>query len=449
MADLDNLRSAISGELLAPGDPGYDDVRRVHNGLVDKRPAAIARCRSTEDVAAAIAFARSDGLEISVRGGGHGVGGRAVTDGGVMIDLSLMKGIDVDPDARTVRAGGGVIWAEFNGATHEHGLATTGGIVSTTGIAGLTLGGGLGWLMPKFGLAADNLLGVELVTAGGEVRQVDADTDPDLFWALRGGGGNFGVATALTYRLHPLREVTGGIVAHPFDAVGDVLRFYRDFTSAISDDLMVVAGLAHAPDGARIVLLGMCHAGTGDEADAELGPLLRFGAPLLAEVGRMPYPQVNTLLDAAYPRGALNYWKSSFVAGLDDELIGALAERFPASPSPMNAIVLEHFHGEATRVSVSDTPVPHREPGFNLALTSVWTDPATTDSNVAWTRETFAALERFFVGRRWLNYLVDDDEEDAVRSAYGPNHARLAEVKRRHDPQNLFRMNHNIRPAAA
>jgi FAD/FMN-containing dehydrogenase len=449
--DLEALRASLSGELLTRDDATYDEVRQVHNGLVDKRPLAIARCRGTADIAAAIAFASADGLEISVRGGGHNVAGRAVTEGGLMIDLSLMKGIDVDAQARTVRAEGGVVWSELNEATHAHGLATTGGIISTTGIAGLTLGGGLGWLMPKLGLAADNLASAEIVSAAGEVLTADAASHPDLFWAVRGGGGNFGVAASFTYRLHPLTEVTGGLVAHPFDAAGDVLRFYRDFTASISDDLMVVAGLVHAPDGSGVPLaaLVVCHSGSREEADAELAPLLGFGQPALAEVGPMPYPQVNTLLDAGYPRGALNYWKSTFLRGLDDGAIDALVERFPSCPSPMTAVVLEHFHGAVTRVPVTETAVPHREPGYNMVITSVWTDPSTTDANVAWTRETFGAIAPYAAGRRWLNYLVDDDADDAIRQAYGPNYVRLAEVKRRYDPENVFRLNHNIRPAAA
>lgn len=452
MLDLSSLRSSFSGEVIGPDDPGYDEARRVHNGLIDKRPGAIARCASSADVAAAIGFARSNDLEISVRGGGHGVAGLAVTDGGVMIDLSAMKSVDVDPEARTVQAGGGVIWSELNDAAHAHGLAVTGGIVSTTGIAGYTLGGGLGWLMPKIGLAVDNLLAAEVVTADGQVQKVDADSQPDLFWALRGGGGNFGVVTSFTYRLHPLAEVTGGLVAHPFDAAGDVLRFYRDFTASVSDDLMAVSGLVHAPDGsgALLAVFAVCHTGSPEQADAELKPLLEFGDPLLSAVERMPYPKACTLLDEGYPRGALNYWKSTFVDGLSDELIQVLGEQFPASPSPMTGMVFEHFHGAATRVPVPETPVPHREPGYNFLITSVWMDPATTDANIQWTRETFAAVEPFSTGGRWLNYLVGDDQnEAAVHSAFGPNHARLAEIKGRYDPDNVFRLNHNIEPAAA
>jgi FAD/FMN-containing dehydrogenase len=408
----------------------------------------IVRCRKASDVVAALALARREGLEVSIRGGGHNVAGRAVTDGGVMIDLAEMKGIEVDPDERTATAEGGVLWAELNGAAGEHGLAVTGGAISTTGIAGYTLGGGLGWLMAKHGLAADNLLGVELVTADGEVLAVDAESHPDLFWALRGGGGNFGVATSFTYRLHPLQMVVGGLIAHPVDAAPEMLRFYRDAVASCSDDLTVFAAVVHAPDGSGMKLAAMVvfHTGDPDVAERELEPFKTWGSPLMVEVGPMPYPVMNTILDAGYPAGSLNYWLSSFTRGLPDELIDIVVDRFATVPSPMTAILFEHFHGAVTHVGVSDTAVPHREEGWNLLLPSVWTDPAETDVNVAWTRETFAAMRPHFGSGRWLNYLGDDQAEDAIRAAYGPNYERLVEVKRRYDPDNVFHLNHNIVP---
>lgn len=446
---LEVLATACSGTLLAPTDDGYEDARRVHNGLIDKRPAVIVRCRGAADVAEAIRFARAEGLEISVRGGGHSVAGRAVSDGGLMIDLAELKGIHVDPEARTVRAQGGVVWAEFNRETAVHGLAVTGGAISTTGIAGLTLGGGLGWLMGIHGLAADNVRSIELVTASGEVLNVTAESEPDLFWALRGGGGNFGVAVSFEYGLHPLREVVGGLVAHPFEAAADVLRFYREFTSSAPDELTVFAGLVHAPDGSGLKLgaLVVCHAGSQEQAEADLAPLRAFGQPILAEVGPMPYPVMNTLLDAGYPRGALNYWKTSFLDELDDSFIDAAIERFSTTPSPMNAILFEHYHGAATRIGATETAVPHRETGYNMLIPTVWLDPAETEANIEWTRETVEALKPYFAGRRWLNYLGDDDGEDAIRAAYGPNYDRLLEVKRRYDPENVFHLNHNVDPS--
>jgi FAD/FMN-containing dehydrogenase len=445
---LDDLAGRISGRVLAPADDDFHAARRVHNGLVDRNPAVIIRCRSAADAAAGVRFARSAGLDVSVRGGGHNVAGRAVVDGAVMIDLAEMKGIQVDPDARTVRAEGGVIWSELNAAAAEHGLAVTGGAISTTGIAGLTLGGGLGWLMAKHGLAADNLLAVELVTAEGEVLDVTGDSAPDLFWALRGGGGNFGVATTFTYRAHPLDMVTGGLIAHPFEAAADMLRFYRDAAAASNDDTTVFAGVVHAPDGSghKLAAMVVFHTGDAEQAERDLEPFTTWGSPLVVDVGRMPYPVMNTLLDAGYPAGSLNYWLSSFTRGLTDGLIDTVVERFATVPSPMTVVLLEHFHGAVTRIGVADAAVPHRTEGWNLLVPSVWTDPAATDENIAWTRETHKALAPHLDERRWLNYLGDDQGGDAVRAAYGPNYARLLEVKRRYDPENVFRHNHNIDP---
>jgi FAD/FMN-containing dehydrogenase len=445
-ADVGSLSGQISGLILRPHDQGYDEARAVHNGLVDRRPALIVRSRTTEDVVATLAFARRAKLEVSIRGGGHNVAGRSVTDGGVMIDLSLMRGIAVDPAERTATVEGGVIWAELNDAAAEHGLAVTGGAVSTTGVAGYTLGGGLGWLMSKYGLAADNLLAVELVTADGEILAVDDSSHPDLFWALRGGGGNFGVATSFTFRLHPLRTIVGGLIAHPIDAAPDLLRFYRDAVVGASDDLTAFAGLVHAPDGsgAKLSALVVFHTGDTAEAERDLGPFETWGSPLVVQVGPMPYPVMNTILDAGYPTGSLNYWLSSFTRGLSDELIDTAVERFTSVPSPLSAILLEHFHGAVTRVGATDTAVPHRDEGWNLLIPSVWTDVGDTDANIAWTRETFAALRPHFGTGRWLNYLGDDQANDAVRAAYGPNYERLREVKRRYDPANVFHLNHNI-----
>ena len=432
---------------MQPADDGYDEARRVHNGLIDRRPGLIARCQNTVDVADAVRFAGAHGLEICVRGGGHNVAGRAVVDGALMIDLAPMKGVHVDPVARTARAQGGVLWRELNRETAAHGLAVTGGAVSTTGIAGLTLGGGLGWLMAKYGLAADNLTAVELVTADGSILDVNAESDPDLFWALRGGGGNFGVAASFEYRLYPLQLVTGGLIAHPIGAAGEMLRFYRAAAAAASDDLTVFAGLVHAPDrsGVKLAAMIVFHTGTPEEAERELAPFKEWGSPLVVEVGPMPYPVMNTIIDANYPTGSLNYWLSSFTSGLPDGLIDTAIERFAGVPSPMSAILLEQFHGAVCRVGVTDTAIPHREPGWNLLLPSTWIDPADTDTNIAWTKQTHAALAEHLSERRWLNYL-GDDQDDAVHAAYGPNYDRLVEVKRRVDPDNAFHHNHNIAP---
>jgi FAD/FMN-containing dehydrogenase len=446
---VEALSAAFTGSLLQAEDSGYDEARQIHNGLIDKRPTLIARCQGTADVVDAIAIAREAGLEISVRGGGHNVAGRAVTDGGLMIDLAEMKGMHIDPGARTIRAQAGVNWAEFNRETALHGLAVTGGAVSTTGIAGFTLGGGLGWLMGVYGLAADNLLAVELVTANGDVLNVTAETYPDLFWALRGGGGNFGIATSFEFRLHPLTQIVGGLIAHPFDAAADVLRFYRDFTSSSSDELTVHCVLAHAPDGSgmKIAAMALCHAGTPEDAEAEIAPIRAFGSPVMEMLGPMPYPPINAMLDAGYPRGALNYWKSNFISELSDSLIDEAVTRFATTPSTMNAILIEHYHGEVTRIDPTETAVPHRTAGYNLLLPSVWLDPADTEANIAWTRETYDAFRPSFAEGRWLNYLGDDEQTDAVRAAYGPNYDRLARIKREYDPENVFHLNQNIEPA--
>ncbi|HSB38685.1 MAG TPA: FAD-binding oxidoreductase [Gaiellaceae bacterium] len=443
-----DLAERIAGSVLGPTAAGYDAARAVHNGLVDRKPALIVRCRTTNDVVEALAFARRAGLEVSIRGGGHNVAGRAVTDGGVMIDLAEMKGITVDPEQATVTAQGGVLWGELNDAAAEHGLAVTGGAVSTTGVAGYTLGGGLGWLMARYGLAADNLLAVELVTAEEDVLRVDAGSHPDLFWALRGGGGNFGVATSFTFRLHPLRSVVGGLIAHPIEAASELLRFYREAVADASDGLTVFAALVHAPDGsgAQLAALVVCHTGDHDEAARELEPFETWGSPLLVDVGEMPYPAMNTLLDAGFPAGSLNYWLSSFTRGLPGELIDTAVERFATVPSPMTGILFEHFHGAVTRVGVTDTAVPHREKGWNLVIPSVWTAPADSEANIAWSRDTFAALKPHLASGRWLNYLGDDQADGAIRAAYGPNYDRLREVKRRYDPDNVFHLNHNIVP---
>ena len=446
---VDVLRVTFAGPLLRGGDDGYDEARKVHNGMIDKRPALIARCGGTADIVAAVNFGRTQALDIAVRGGGHNVAGNAVCDGGLMIDLSLMKGIFVDVQKRTVRAQAGVTWGELDRATQLHGLATTGGTISTTGIGGLTLGGGIGWLMAKHGLVVDNLLSVELVTAAGEAIAASAAEHPDLFWALRGGGGNFGVAASFEFQLHPVGPtVVSGLVAHPIEAGRDVLRFYREATRSLPDELVLLGGLLHAPDGSGlpIAVIAACHCGNAQEAEAAVAPIKGFGQPIMDTLAPQTYQATNMMLDAGFPKGALNYWKSSFLNELSDGAIDTLAKQFGSCPSPMSGIVLEHFHGAATRVAPTDTAFAHRRPGYNLLIVSEWMDAAENGGNIAWARETYAAMQPYAGAGRYVNYLGEDEGEDPAAAAYGPNYARLKAIKARYDPKNLFHMNQNIRP---
>jgi FAD/FMN-containing dehydrogenase len=448
---IDALRPQLAGSVLVPSDAAYDDARRLHNGLIDRRPALVVRCHGTADVQAAVRFGRERGLEIAVRGGGHNVAGNAVCDGGLMIDLSPMRGVHVDPRTRRARAQGGANWGDYNRETQLHGLASTGGVVSSTGVGGLTLGGGLGWLMGKHGMAVDNLRAVELVTATGEIVQASAKEHPDLFWALRGGGGNFGVATWLEYELHPVGPtVIAGLVAHPFAAARDVLRFYRDFTASLPDELTVFAGVLHAPDGsgAKLAAIIVCHAGSLEAGAAAVAPIKRFGSPVMDVIGPMPYTAVNMMVDGGFPRGALNYWKSNFLLTLGDAAIDTMIEHFAGAPSPMSALLLEHFHGAATRVRPTETAFPHRAEGYNFLAVGEWMEASATTANVAWTREAYSAMASHFAAGRYVNYLNAEemDQASAVEAAFGPNWKRLREVKRRYDPDNVFHLNQNIKP---
>ena len=445
MAVPDEVRASFGGRLLEPGDDGYVDARRLQNGMIDLRPALIAQCVSTADVIEAVNLSRGSGVEIAVRGGGHGVAGRATTDEGLMIDLSPMKGIHVDPRRRSIRAQPGLTWRDFNRAAAVHGLATTGGTISSTGIAGLTLGGGIGWLMGKYGLTVDNLLSAEVVTANGDVITASDDEHRDLFWALRGGGGNFGVVTSFEYRAHQVREVLAGPVLHPLTEARSALAFHRSFTASVPDELTVGAALLHAPDGSgtKVAALVPCHCGEPGTADADVKALRAFGAPIADLVGLMPYPTVNTLLDAAFPKGALNYWKSGFLADLSDQAIDVMVDAFERVPSTMTFIILDHVHGAATRVAPDATAFPHRQNAFSVLLLGQWADPADTEANIAWVRDTFELLQPHMSDRRYTNYLAADDA-GAVRQGYGENYERLVEVKRTYDRRNLFRTNLNI-----
>lgn len=365
-----SLRHSFGGTLLEPAWPGYDEARRFHSGLIDKRPALIAQCRDTADISAAVKYARADGLEISVRGGGHNVAGRAVTSGGMMIDLSLMAGVTVDAAKKLA-------------------------------IAGLTPGGGLGWLMSLHGMAVDNLVAALIVRADGSVLTCSAEENQDLFWAVRGGGGYFGVAASLTFRLHPVSEVVSGIVAHPLDRGAEMLRFFRDTMAAVPDELSVFSGLRHAPDGSGDEIGAMIAFYADPVAGLEaVKPVRAFGPPIMDMVGPMPYARVNTMLDAGFPRGAPNYWKSSFLTTLTDAAIDTMVAAFRECPAPIGSLLLEHFHGAVTRVPVADTAFPHRATGYNFLLIAQWLEPAESDACIAGPRKTYAAMQPFFASGR-------------------------------------------------
>jgi FAD/FMN-containing dehydrogenase len=441
------FRPELRGELLTPNDQGYDEARRVWNAMVDKRPALIARCANADDIVAAVRFAREQDLAISIRGGGHNVAGLAVSDGELMIDCAPMKGIAIDPQIRTARAESGVLWGEFDAATQAHGLATVGGVVSTTGIAGLTLGGGQGWLTGKYGLTLDNLLAAEVVTAQGERVRASAEEHLDLFWALRGAGANFGVVTAFEYRLHPVGPtVLGGMVVHPLGQARDVLRFYREFVATEPDELTTYAALLTTPDGVPVIALVCCYAGDLEDGERAVAPLRGFGSPVADTIGPMPYVEVQGIIGQGFPAGRLNYWKSTLLQKIGDEVIEALADFAGRVPSPLSAIAIADTHGAYSRVASDATAYAHRDRPFDLVILSSWTDPAETEPNITWTRALYEAVRPHAGSGVYVNDLDRDEGQERVREAYGDNHARLVELKRQWDPDNIFRTNHNIAP---
>ena len=445
-ATVQDFADGLRGPLLRPGDNGYNAARRVWNGMIDRRPALIARCTGAADVITAVRFARSHELLVSIKGGGHNITGNAVCEGGLMIDLSALKGMRIDPAARTVRAEAGLTWGEFNRETQAFGLATTGGVVSTTGIAGLTLGGGLGWLMSKHGLSCDNLLSADIVTADGEFMTASTEQNPDLFWGLRGGGGNFGVVTSFEYRLHQLDPVLAGMVIHPMDQASEVLRFYRDYARGCPDELTAFAAMMFSPEGAPVVAMVVGHIGDPMQGEKLMAPVRRFGSPLADTIGPMSYVQLNSLLDAAVPYGGVQrYWKSSFLRELENDVLDIMVDRAGTMRSPMSMVGFFHVHGAATRVNPNETAFSLRDDQWDYDVISQWTDPAETVGHVQWTREYWSAVEPFASGEVYVNHL-DAEEAGRITGAYSSNYNRLVALKNKYDPTNLFRLNQNIRP---
>jgi len=454
---IHQLKSRFCGELIVPGDQQYDAARTVFNVSIDRRPALIAQCSSPDDVIQAVNFARQENLLVSVRGTGHNVAGFAVCDDGLVIDLSSMKGITIDAPARTVRVEAGCTWGEVNDALAPHGLAATGGFVSVTGVSGLTLGGGLGWLVRKHGLALDNLLSAKVVLADGRLVTADARENDDLFWAIRGGGGNFGTITSFEFKAHPVATVLAGMVLHPAAAGGAAIRRWRDLEATAPDESTQGALLFHLPDepstpaplrGAAIVGLGGVYAGALEEGEKFLRPLREYGPPLADMFQPMPYNTAQRMADSLWPPGLHSYWKSSYLKTLSDDAIDVIVDFFARVPSPQTVIVLEHNGGSAwDSVPDSATAFGHRAWPYNFVVTSAWSDPNDTEKNIAWTRDFFDAMRPFAAQGAYVNYLGADEGADGLKLAYGGKLERLSALKAKFDPENLFRMNQNIAPA--
>jgi FAD/FMN-containing dehydrogenase len=447
-AAVQELKARLHGPLLSPGDTGYDEARQVWNGMIDRRPALIARCAGVADVIAAVKFARTHEVLVSVRGGGHNAPGNAVCQGGLMIDLAGMRSVRVDPIRRTARAEGGATWGDFDRETQAFSLATTGGSVSDTGIAGLTLGGGLGWLAGKYGLSCDNLLSVDLVTADGTVLIASATENADLFWGLRGGGGNFGVVTSFEYQLHPVSQVLAGMVLYPFSKAKEALTLYRNFATAIPDEVNTIGGLLTSAEGEPVVAIAVCCNGSFEAGEKVLRPLRAFGPPLADHISTMPYCQVQTLLDAATVRGRRYYMKSNMMQGISDDAIDTLVERFRIIPSPFSFVFFQQLGNAANRVDAAATAFSHRGALCEWGCLSSWLDPAADDANVRWTRELAEVMRPFTTGSDYVNQIGLETEEgsERIKAAYGANYERLVAVKNKYDPTNLFRHNQNIRP---
>lgn len=446
---IDDLRARLRGTLLQAGDPGYDEARLVWNGMIDRRPALIAQCAGMIDVARAVQFARSYDLLVAVRGGGHSFPGHSTCDGGLVIDLSPMRRIEVDPQARRARAEGGVRWGELDRATQEYGLAVTGGQVSHTGIAGLTLGGGIGWLMREHGLTVDSLLSADVVSADGAQLRASAEENPELFWALRGGGGNFGIVTEFEYRLHPVGPMLyGGLIGYPFADAVKVFRDARDYLATAPEALSATLVLLRSPEGHPLAGIAVCY--TSDPAGAEpaIAPLRRLDTPVMEHLGPMPYVAVQQMIDQVAAPGLRYYMRSNLLNALDEEMIGIAAEHFARCPSPQSIVIFVQMGGAVARVSPETTAFPHRQAAYSFTALSIWTDPNADEENVAWIKSLWTDLRPKLPNAVYVNELSGDEGEARLRAAYGPAYEPLAALKRRYDPANVFRLNQNIAPPA-
>jgi hypothetical protein len=446
---VQRFESSLRGKLIRPGDDGYDAALVIWNGMIKRRPALVAQVAGASDIVACVEFAREQQLPLAIHAGGHNVAGNALCDDGLVIDLCRMKGIWVDPGLRTVRAETGLNWGEFDRATQAVGLATTGGAISTTGIAGLTLGGGVGWLNGIFGLTCDNLLSADIVLADGRQVTASASDYPDLFWALRGGGGNFGVVTAFEYQLHPLpAQVMAGLVFYSGGRVRDYLDLYRELTVDAPDELTLYASTQLGPDGNLGTAIVGCYAGPLAEGERLLQPLYTAERPAIDMLAPRPYTDMQSMMDFRWPYGRNYYWKSHMLGGLTDGLLDSIADAVTRLPSAISRIMIEHYHGAHGRVGKSDTAYWHRDAVFQMVIAGCWDDPAEQEAVIGWVREVHAATQPFALRAAFGNFNIFDEHErgSRVRTAFGDNFERLVEIKTKYDPANLFRINNNIAP---
>jgi hypothetical protein len=442
---VDEFKTSLRGELIRPGNNNYDETRKVWNAMINKRPALIVRCAGVDDIVQSVRFARDNKLEVSVRGGGHSIAGSCLCDGGLMIDFTAMKGIRVDPIRRTVRAQPGLKLGEFDRETQAFGLATTMGIATDTGIAGLTLGGGYGWLAGKYGLACDNLLSVELVTAEGQLVTASENENPDLFWGVRGGGGNFGIVASFEYMLYSLGKVLGGMALYSPNK--EALRFFDEFSSTCPDEVSTVGLLLTAPDGTQAFAIAVCYCGSLEKGEKVLEPLRTFGPPIVDMIQPRSYLEMQSFTDDTWPPGRFYYWKSSLIRRLCDEAIETLLEHARRMPNHFSLIYLQQLHGAASRIAAGDTAFPHRFDHYNCGAMLITEDAAETGAGIKWARDCWEAMQPYVERSNYVNDLGDEGEV-RIREGYGPNYDRLLFLKNKYDPTNFFRLNQNIRPIA-